>query len=715
MATAPTINEAITRLSENENRIDIFTNQDGFYLTNETVPRQVESLPSLVARIQDRYLNIVDKGDWTTSANYVINDVVKESGIMYLCVTTHIAGVFATDLAANKWVVYQGDLRAADLASSAAGKGAELVAFKQSGIGAVERTAMVKMREALSVTDYASIQESVTAAAGGSLVAPAGDYTIDADLTGLEQVRNFVNLGARFQNYSIKEFFPDEIFKKAEEKLKTLFSQRLSTAGNYPTVVITGDSLSYNHQDFDATSRLEADDCYPGMNSWAFLIRDALIRNDPFFKHADEVPYLLGTGPSALYGNGASRFVMPFNGRVNILRATAQAQEIKLYYKHHGPQNKIYLWFLKNPNDTGCSFKVLVNGNEQVAVWNTGGTTAADPYQGLELHFLEIPNVPNTGLWTTISLTNFVGTAAAPHATYRDVYFCGISSSFTNVKLTGKGSQSSKWLVDNLATRLTGYAPDLAIVIIGANDPWSGNPQGLQTVQQYQTNLQAIIDGLRAAKSTAQMLLISPPLTSETIVPNATMRRYIAKAREVAAANGIAFLDLEDFFASTPTSVYRYDSIHFSKQGNEMLARKIASMILPASDIKPGYLKPNFSCGPYQHAFPVPPSERAYVVWNGSAFTITRLSGDAMLTPILSVTKVNDYTIEVAFAVSTALYSRVSVEQFDANGLQRITASPQNYFDERIRFQLRKQDGSQLVLADWASYSSSLKFIIECA
>src|SRR5574343_1977346 len=107
MAAAPTINEAITRLSENENRIDIFTNQDGYYLTNETVPRQVESLPSLVARIQDRYLNIIDNGNWTTGTNYVINDVVKESGIMYLCVTTHIAGVFATDLATNKWVVYQ--------------------------------------------------------------------------------------------------------------------------------------------------------------------------------------------------------------------------------------------------------------------------------------------------------------------------------------------------------------------------------------------------------------------------------------------------------------------------------------------------------------------------------------------------------------------------------------------------------------------------------
>src|SRR5574343_234936 len=159
MAAAPTINEAITRLSENENRIDIFTNQDGYYLTNETVPRQVESLPSLVARIQDRYLNIIDKGNWTTGTNYVINDVVKESGIMYLCVTTHIAGVFATDLATNKWVVYQGDLRAADVANSTdALKGAAKVGYGE-GLAYADGSVGAALNERLpEIGNYAALR-----------------------------------------------------------------------------------------------------------------------------------------------------------------------------------------------------------------------------------------------------------------------------------------------------------------------------------------------------------------------------------------------------------------------------------------------------------------------------------------------------------------------------------------------------------------------------
>lgn len=591
--------------------------------------------------------------------------------------------------------------------------------YTPTGTGATERSISGKLQEFISISDYPTVQQAVTAAAGKSLIGHPGTVAISSDLTGLSSVKNFINNGVTFSNYAIKEFFPDEVFAKAENKLKSLFPQRLSTAGNYPTVVITGDSLSYNHQDFDATARAEATDCYPGMNSWSFLIRDALLRNDKFFKHADEVPYLLGDGPANLGNFDTGPYISPFNGRFQLFRATAQAQKIRFVHRHYGPQNKLYAWFCKNPSSAGCSFRIEVGSYSssltQVDVWNTGGTTLADPYQGRELHFVEIPNVPNDGSWQYITLTNFIGTSASPHSTHRDVIFCGFSSSFVNVKLTGKGSQSSKWLADNLAARVTTYAPDLAIIIIGANDGWAGNPQGLQTVQDYQTNLNTIIDGIRAAKSTAQVLLISPPLTNESVVTNATMRRYISKAREVAAIKNIAFLDLEEFFASTPPSVYRFDSIHFSKQGNEMLARKIASMILPSSDIESGYLEPTFSVGANQYAYPESPKTRIYAPWNGSAFPLTVLSTDSALSPVVSVTKENDYTIRVTFGLSIKIVTNVNIRQFDANALQKITVSPQNYYDGYMLFQLRKQDGSQLVAGDWTTYSSSLKFIIEVA
>lgn len=100
-------NDAIIRFVENEERVNQFVNTVGNYSTNTTPPQTVETLPSFVQRLQQRYLTISDQGDWATSTVYAINDVVKQSGIIYLCVTPHTAGTFATDLSTGKWVVYQ--------------------------------------------------------------------------------------------------------------------------------------------------------------------------------------------------------------------------------------------------------------------------------------------------------------------------------------------------------------------------------------------------------------------------------------------------------------------------------------------------------------------------------------------------------------------------------------------------------------------------------
>lgn len=128
MAVLPTYEQAVERFGLNENRLNDFLNQDGYYLTNETTPRQVETIPALMQRLYTRYLNIVDQGDWATGTVYAINDAVKQGGILYLCTTGHTSGVFATDLAANRWVIYQG-LVLTDITSDSVGKGADLVGY----------------------------------------------------------------------------------------------------------------------------------------------------------------------------------------------------------------------------------------------------------------------------------------------------------------------------------------------------------------------------------------------------------------------------------------------------------------------------------------------------------------------------------------------------------------------------------------------------------
>ncbi|TAK84361.1 MAG: hypothetical protein EPO20_14840 [Betaproteobacteria bacterium] len=43
------------------------------------------------------------RGAWLTGTVYAKGDLVKQSGIVYVCMTAHTAGVFADDLAADKW------------------------------------------------------------------------------------------------------------------------------------------------------------------------------------------------------------------------------------------------------------------------------------------------------------------------------------------------------------------------------------------------------------------------------------------------------------------------------------------------------------------------------------------------------------------------------------------------------------------------------------
>lgn len=136
------------------------------------------------------------RGAWVTGAVYNRNDTVTESSAVYLCITAHTAGVFATDLAASKWVL----VGAIDVSVSG---GSALVGFIQAGVGAVARTAQEDMRELIKVTQFmsASQKSDVLAFAylvdvtdayqkaldyadsvGGKVIVPGGGYLISDTL-----------------------------------------------------------------------------------------------------------------------------------------------------------------------------------------------------------------------------------------------------------------------------------------------------------------------------------------------------------------------------------------------------------------------------------------------------------------------------------------------------------------------------------------------------
>lgn len=97
--------DAVIRFQENEVRLDDFLNTDGTYLDRFGNP--VETLPSLTNTVASMTLTSVFLGNWSTSHAYNRNEIVKQNYINYICKVAHTSGTFATDLAANKWQIYQ--------------------------------------------------------------------------------------------------------------------------------------------------------------------------------------------------------------------------------------------------------------------------------------------------------------------------------------------------------------------------------------------------------------------------------------------------------------------------------------------------------------------------------------------------------------------------------------------------------------------------------
>jgi hypothetical protein len=53
------------------------------------------------------------RGAWITATAYAAKDLISQGGLNYVCVAAHTAGVFATDLAAGRWLLIQSGIDAA--------------------------------------------------------------------------------------------------------------------------------------------------------------------------------------------------------------------------------------------------------------------------------------------------------------------------------------------------------------------------------------------------------------------------------------------------------------------------------------------------------------------------------------------------------------------------------------------------------------------------
>lgn len=148
-AVALTTTEIITNLG-------LIQRDDGA-LANESVG--VDTIDAALKTLMLGSGNIMVKGPWVTGQSYVSSsnqvDVVSQSNATYICAVSHVAGTFATDLAAGKWVILFNNATAAASGVTFTPTGSIAATNVQSAIAEVDNE---KLAKSANLSDLTALQ-----------------------------------------------------------------------------------------------------------------------------------------------------------------------------------------------------------------------------------------------------------------------------------------------------------------------------------------------------------------------------------------------------------------------------------------------------------------------------------------------------------------------------------------------------------------------------
>ena len=369
------------------------------------------------------------------------------------------------------------------------------------------------------------------------------------------------------------------IIKPALKDLTQLLSK------DQMNVVITGDSLAYNRYDFEPQHQENAYNCYPGILSWSFMLRDAIHQNDKWFIFGDEIDY---KESKTIGGNGKGfdnsqidydKYSCLNHGKVATLIFNGINQTNSFLYSHSNSQtNKAVLYMQKRPDSYSCIYDIYVDDNlALLGVDNSGNT---DKFKGWEPFEVDI-SLPGDGKAHEISFRNVRSYKNAESL----VTMAGIGTKNTRIHLTGCGGKTTGFFLENLDERILEYQPDFLAFIVGAND------RAYITVQEFESNLKTIMNKIKTERPNCEILLITPPSSRDLenplvdklpyFISDESSKPFIDAMHKVSRKYDCMFLDLVHLFNDIPIKEWRYDNVHFTKFGNTYLAKAVLDMILP--------------------------------------------------------------------------------------------------------------------------------------
>lgn len=327
-------------------------------------------------------------------------------------------------------------------------------------------------------------------------------------------------------------------------------------------VLITGCSTSYNRHSYDEAPRMEATECGVGMPSWSFRLRDTLLFGDDFI-FGSEIDFscesVLGIDNNSPVPNTAL-----FNGKIKTLYPKETVS-----FDFEMSKSEAFL-YLQKRLDSPCSFDMEIDGKTVLSSVDTQGDKTF--YAGYSM--LRLPlSLDKDKKIHNVQFKNISG--ENPKITV-----AGIGSRDIEVILSGRGSQTAKFFVENFEERIGKFAPDLLIFNIGAND------RVLTAPREFGRNLKKLFTLFFERFPNSKILYISPLSSLDPNNPNndsidsgnyasiQTIELY-----DKMIVDAVSFFDKEkidlfftrELFDRFNISEWRFDNIHMNKKGNDIL------------------------------------------------------------------------------------------------------------------------------------------------
>lgn len=344
------------------------------------------------------------------------------------------------------------------------------------------------------------------------------------------------------------------------------------------TVVITGDSLSFNAYGF--VPGLEPGNyAYKnpyGLQSWGHMLRDSIYASTLPFTFATEAEIEFTHGVSR-YQNVNSVYVAPFNANLETFLVQSPADEIRMRTNLIAPSGDIRLMFFTGavanfPNI--AKFDLYADDQFLKTVDLAGDLNF---YRGAYQLNIDTHAGANSITLKNIRCSNGQPGAAA-------VQIIGYTASRVDVHMTGHGGWTSAQILADYQNMIGQHAPDDLFYIVGANDIALNVP-----VATTKANIEAVIVAVRTAKPGANVVLISTTPMDDFPI-SGVAGDLLQMMRELAEKYGGYFVSLYDVLGKMNPTQWRFDNVHATIAGGNYIYQAVRNLVYPSMKTNPAYL-----------------------------------------------------------------------------------------------------------------------------